>query len=955
MARKRRIFAIRVQSQSFLKRAMIKYRNIIILVLCSLLGFSFTLFVPALSYDGRSQYDTELKMTQLKHYDYNNSIFLAQADNNPDILALAREGQRRYDAGQFSEAINLWQQAANAYQKVGDEPGVFKSLVNKAQALQNLGSYPRACNTLLQAFSIKQPNCNSEQVDLLLTQIAKNPQKLSLDEAIGIRSLGDVLRRQGKLKQSQQALEISLLKVQGSPREAATKLSLGNTARALGTQTRNRWNYEQITEIIVSQSRSDALEADISAIKFYQQVETDPSTPITTKVQAQLNHLNLLLDIRKWWNERGNQRIASWSRVDNSRLIQRAEGFLTLLNKELNTEISTLQTAIQSNIDNLPLNHSAVSAKINFADNSLKLSQIDRAEPLLKTVLKEARTLKDTEAESYSLGYMGQLYYKQWQQLNRNERQSRRGKKLLSRATQMTRQALLIASDASEIGYLWQSQLGNLLKERGDIKGAISSYFAAFNTLQSLRTDLNKNNQDLQFDFRQEIQPVYKSLADLLLKSDLSQSELESLVVLNPQTAQGKTQIKPQKSRLELARTVIESLQIAELDNFFQDPCLEETEITTQIDDLDKQAAVVYPILFSDRLEVIVSLPKKPLKQITIAIDEAEFNEALEKLYDNLYNESFDESAINIFRTVPLDPKEVEANTQKLLPILTQLYEWLIQPFESELKLSQIETLVFVLNDRLQRVPMAALYDGQQYLIENYGVALVPSLKLQSISNKQLKSSQLSILAAGVSQKIELGTQIFPALNNVPEELNQIETNCSNCQQLLNEEFSAERLKNELKERSYNVVHLATHGLFSSNPEKTFIITGNGESINIEQLRELLSTGEANIPELLVLSACDTATGDERAILGLAGVAVRSGTRSTIASLWPVGDKFTADLMDRFYQELRTSNEKKVYALKNAQLSLIDFLQKNPRFESLKHLPSHPYYWAPYVLVGNWQ
>ena len=975
MARKRRIFSIRVQSQTILKRLMIRYRRILILLLCGFWGLSFTLLVPAFSQDtrslpGQNQPEIQVKQsselnrvqasakqihTRAKRLD--NTILLAQAEtkSNPDILAIAQEGQKLYQAGQFSEAISLWQQAAAAYEKIGDKAGLFKSLINQAQALQNIGSYPRACKTLLQAFSVSQPTCNSEQIELLLSKLAQNPSSLSWEQAIGLRSLGDVLRRQGQLAESQKALEISLSKAKGSSAEGATQLSLGNTARTLGMQTRNRWSYEQVTEIIASQSQLAALEPERSAIDSYNQVVTLSSTPAITKVQAQLNHLSLLLDIRRWWIEQVDRRVASWSRANDLKLIQRAEGFLSLLDRELTQEISALQTNIASNLDNLPIDRAAVSAKVNLAHNYLQIPQISNVESILKTALEEARTLNYPEAESYALGYLGQTYYQQWQQRERETQQSFAGTALLNEAIRSSQQALLLAGDAAEMSYLWQSQLGNLLKEQGDVKGAISAYMAAFNTLQSLRTDLNKNNQDLQFDFRQEIEPVYKSLADLLLQTDLSEQELESLVVLNPQTTQRQSKIQPPKNRLELAQTIIESLQLAELDNFFQDPCLEETDFAVKIDDLDDRAAVIYPIIFADRLEVLLSLPKQPLQQITIAIGEAEFNQTLDRLYDNLYNESVDNSAVNIFRTVPLNPQEVESNNKKLLVNLSQLYQWLIEPFESKLNSSQIETLVFVLNDRLQRIPMAALYDGEKYLIENYGVALVPSLQLKSISSQQLKPEPLSILAAGVSQQIEFGGKIFPALNQVSQELDQIEANCPNCQKLLNEEFTTERLASELKEQSYNVVHLATHGLFSSNPEKTFIITGNGESININQLSELLSVETTNIPELLVLSACNTATGDERAILGLAGVAVRSGTSSTIASLWPVGDEFTANLMGEFYQEFKKPSIKKVTALKDAQLSLINFLRNNPRSRKNPNLLSHPYYWAPYVLVGNWQ
>lgn len=133
-----------------------------------------------------------------------------------------------------------------------------------------------------------------------------------------------------------------------------------------------------------------------------------------------------------------------------------------------------------------------------------------------------------------------------------------------------------------------------------------------------------------------------------------------------------------------------------------------------------------------------------------------------------------------------------------------------------------------------------------------------------------------------------------------------------------------------------------------------FIITGDGKSISINELSALLRQAENNL-ELLVLSACETATGDERAVLGLAGVAVRSGARSTLATLWPVGDASTAEVMSKFYQDLKKPGEKKLDALRMAQLSLIESLKTKPPFEEMRALPPHPYYWASYVLVGNWQ
>jgi len=151
-------------------------------------------------------------------------------------------------------------------------------------------------------------------------------------------------------------------------------------------------------------------------------------------------------------------------------------------------------------------------------------------------------------------------------------------------------------------------------------------------------------------------------------------------------------------------------------------------------------------------------------------------------------------------------------------------------------------------------------------------------------------------------------------------------------------------LEQKVKEYPYQIVHLATHGEFSSSAEGTFVLTWN-EKLTVEQLNHLLRSDKKQINpiELLVLSACRTAFGDNRASLGLAGMAVRSGARSTIASLWDVDDQATAELMAKFYQELTNSQNTKSEALRRAQLAIL----KNDKF-------AHPYYWAAFVLIGNW-
>ena len=165
---------------------------------------------------------------------------------------------------------------------------------------------------------------------------------------------------------------------------------------------------------------------------------------------------------------------------------------------------------------------------------------------------------------------------------------------------------------------------------------------------------------------------------------------------------------------------------------------------------------------------------------------------------------------------------------------------------------------------------------------------------------------------------------------------------------MLNEQFTNTSLREQLRATPSSLVHLATHGQFSSNPEETFIVTWN-DQIKVKEFEDLLRAreeiGNAQPIELLVMSACQTAAGDKRAALGIAGVAVRSGARSTVATLWSVKDESTVALMDEFYQQLAKASPSmtKAEALRQAQISLVHSSDFN-----------HPFYWSPFVLVGNW-
>jgi CHAT domain-containing protein len=469
-----------------------------------------------------------------------------------------------------------------------------------------------------------------------------------------------------------------------------------------------------------------------------------------------------------------------------------------------------------------------------------------------------------------------------------------------SDAQKVTQKALLIASNinASDIIYQWQWQMGRLLKKQLENKQAIAYYTEAFNTLQSLRSDLVAINPDVQFSFRESVEPVYRELVALLLQSPTNPKNLKS------------------------ARFVIESLQLAELNNYFRTACLEpKQELDPVVDKKDQQAAILYPIILQDRVDVILKLPKQQLHHYKTLISA----DKVENIVETLNKYLGDVTRI----------ADVKQQSQ-------QIYDWLIRPLETELEKSGIKTLVFVLDGSLRNIPMSVLYDKQQekYLLEKYAIALTPGLQL--VDPKPLQKFRLNALTAGVSEERFLENQKFSPLKNVSQELQRIQLEIPKNQKLFNQNFTGNNLQNRLQNTPFSVVHLATHGEFSSDPEKTFVVVWD-KLLKVKEFDNLLRVSDQNSQtkiELLVLSACKTAEGDKRAALGLAGVAVRAGARSTLATLWSVDDQSTADLMTYFYRYL-TAGVNKAEALQQAQL---DVFSKEKR----------PYFWAPFVLLGNW-
>ncbi|MEH2248111.1 CHAT domain-containing protein [Nostoc sp.] len=503
---------------------------------------------------------------------------------------------------------------------------------------------------------------------------------------------------------------------------------------------------------------------------------------------------------------------------------------------------------------------------------------------ILASSVQQAKIIGDERAESYALGSLGEVYEHNQQ---------------LPEAQDLTQQALFIAQkiDASDIAYRLEWQLARLLKAQGNIPAAISAYDAAVTTLQSLRSDLVAVNQEVQFNFRDRVEPIYRQSVELLL--------------------QEKGQGKPD---LDKARQRIEALQLAELDNFFREACLSNQFMVLDnvVDRDNPNTAIFYPIILDNHLEIIVKLPNQRLMHRTSTVKRQQVEQLITKIRETIV--------------------EPDAH-QQFQAVSRQLYNWLIKPVETELKNSKVNTIIFIPDGFLRNIPMSALYNGKEYLVQNYSVAVSPGLQL--FTPKPLAQKKLNVLAGGLSQPPK--NEKFAPLPNVKVELKSIQKSGISTTILLDKNFTSTTLAKTINAQAFKVVHLATHGQFSSKAKDTFILAADGR-INVNELDSLLKSREQKRTEpveLLVLSACETAAGDNRAALGLAGVALRAGARSTLASLWQIGDNSTALFIDEFYRQLMTGKTT-AEALHFAQLKLLE----SPKY-------NRPMYWVPYVLIGN--
>jgi CHAT domain-containing protein len=814
-------------------------------------------------------------------------------------------GKQYYQAGQFFEAVNAWKQAVETYRSQGEIANHIQSLNYLSLAYQELGDLSKANETIDVSLSLLNG----------LEQLTSN-QLLLFAQAVNTQGSLQLLQghTEAALDTWKHAEEL-YTRAEDETGKSIVRVNQAQALQALGQYRRAKSVLEQLAAELQSQPDTLLKAQGLRSLGVALQTIGDPlqSKAILEESWTISKQLNSPDDISAALFSLGNVARdlqgydVAWTYYeeaaklghDSSFQVEIALNQLALLVNLQKWEIATpLIPKIESLLSELPVSRSAIYARINFAESLMKLekeaklngNEKDIAQ-VLAVAIQHARELHDRRAEAYGLNQLGKLYHQHQQWTD---------------ARSLTEQSLQISQtiNAGDLIARSAAQLGGILKQQGQTTNtvsetmpkAIAAYDMAFKNLQSLRSDLVAINANIQFDFKESIEPIYREFVGLLL------------------TPPNRTGQDVSQENLKKARAVIEALQLAELDNFFREACLDSHPVA--IDDIDVQAAVIYPIILNDRLEVILSVPQQPLRHYATQLTSDRVDATLKQLYSSLS---------------PGYPREEN------LKLAEQVYNWLIKPAKTALENSSIKTLIFVPDGFFRNLPMSVLYDGDRYIIEEYNIAISPGLQLFP---QGLKREKLSVLAVGLTE----ARQGFSSLPGVAGEIEEIKSTIES-EVLLNGKFTRESFKTEIDRKPFSIVHLATHGQFSSNPDETFLLAWS-DRISIKDFDLLFQSRKLGLVEpidLLVMSACQTAAGDNRATLGLAGFALRSGARSTIASLWSVNDESTAKLMREFYHQLTTNPVSKAEALRQAQLKLL----QNP-------LHKHPYFWASFVLVGNW-
>ncbi|MBD2200345.1 MULTISPECIES: CHAT domain-containing protein [Calothrix] len=618
--------------------------------------------------------------------------------------------------------------------------------------------------------------------------------------------------------------------------------------------------------------------------------------------------------------------------------------------------------------------------------------------------LTNYKTVGDRTGEGVTLSNIGQIYQQQ--------QQYEKATSLYQQALAIHREVSDKVSEAATLKYL-----GDVLAQQNQPQLAIAFYKQSVNLTETIRQNLRVVPTDIQKSYTETVSERYRRLADLLLKQNRSAEAQQVLDLLKIQEVQdflgnnrGSNQtitanrasqpvqnlpLKPQEQEIsqkysaiqdkvillgkELTtlrkinpkeRTSTQEKRIAELvqleqqataefNKFIKSPAVvaltqqlsttssqenlslrQLNSLRDNLRQLNNKAILLYPLVLEDRLELVIVTADTPPIHRTVAVKKQELEQTIEEYRQKI---------------------QVPRNNIKQ-PAL-KLYSWLIQPIENELKQADAKTIIYAPDGQLRYVPLAGLFDGKEWLAQRFVVNNITSASLTKFDNKPPKN--INVLAAAFTQgdytvKLANRAEVFQGLQFAKTEVETLAKTIPGTKIILDKLFSPTATIPQMND--YKIVHLATHGyLVKGSPEDSFILFGDGEHVT---LRDIENWSLPNV-DLVVLSACQTALGEKlgngQEILGLGYQIQLTGAKASIASLWPVSDGGTQALMNVFYQELKLGKLTKAEALQKAQIALISGnYSANKQNKSNSQLIanatnefSHPFYWAPFILIGN--
>lgn len=919
-----------------------------------------------------TEFDTYLLLRDSQSETIARNDDISGGDRNSQIvIILPTTGTYRVFAGAYDDTQKGAYRLSVARTQ-SDNPLVRKSeadeLLAQGRQLADTAQYPEALELYQQALAIYR------EID-----------ELAL-EAVVLNNLGTIDEDQGKYPQALEYYEQSLEILQdlGEDELAATALNnIGGIYVVMG----------QYAKVLEYYERSLAINQDLGN---------------RSRIATNLNNIGHIY---------GNL-------GDFSQALEYYEQSLAILQNidDLDREATTLNNIglVYSNLGNysqaLEYYEQALEISKNIGDRSGEaisytnagavygyLGRYTESLEVLQQALAIQQGIGDRYSEAVSLNNIGNIYVSLGE---------------YSQALEVLQKSLEIRYDISDLNGIAVSlnNIGAIYEELSESELAIVFYKKSVKVYESIRGSLSSLDAELQTYYAESVAAPYRSLADLLLQENriieaqrvldlLKVQELDDYIRGVERTSETETGVeflRPEetilarydalqksaiavgqeldelKSTPQEQRTDEQVQRIAQLtelledingdfNNFARSPeirslidqlSFEAQEASLSLNQLDRlrdelqqlNAAIFYPLILEDRLELVITVPDSPPLRRTVDVSREELN-----------------AAILEFRTALTDPRsDAKVPAQ-------QLYDWLVRPLEPDLAAAGVETIIYSPDGQLRYIPLAALHDGDNWLIQQYRVNNITAESLTDLTESN--TTQPKILAAAYADEslvhtpeVNGTTYTFRGLPGAGLEVDLLPTETK----YFDAAFSLAAVRPILDE--YSILHFATHAAFVPGvPEDSFILFGNGDTPTLRDVEDWSLNGV----DLVVLSACETGVGglgNGEEILGLGYQFQVSGAKAVMSSLWKVSDNGTQALMTEFYAALTQAGMTKAEALQASQIALIaggqqsdeagePTIQRNAPIPTRDGVPlvgnsaypgySHPYYWAPFILIGN--